>query len=92
MEKRYLKAFLVIIILFAIGLVGYFAFSAMYGDGLEKTMQDGGISEGTPVYNAPLSYGDGYGGALFAGIIGFALVFGALFLYLKISKARRQRN
>ena len=92
MQKRYAKAFLAIMVAFAIGLVGFFAFSAMYGDGLEKTMQDNGIGESEPIYTAPLSYGDNYGGALLAGSIGFAIVFGALFLYLHISKARRQNH
>ncbi len=92
MEKRYQKAFLGIMIIFAIGLVGFFVFSAMYGDGLERTMQDNGVTEAQPVYTAPLSYGDGYGSMLVSGIIGFIMVFGIIFLYLKISKARRQRH
>jgi hypothetical protein len=92
MRKRYVKAFMALMVLFAIGLVGFFAFSAMYGDGLERTMEDNGISEGEPIYTAPLSYGDNYGGALLAGIIGFAIVFGVLFLYLRIVKARRQNH
>lgn len=92
MEKRYQKAFLGIMMIFAIGLVGFFAFSAMYGDGLERTMADNGVTESQAIYRAPLSYGDSYGGALLAGIVGFAMVFGIIFLYLKLSKARRQRH
>jgi hypothetical protein len=89
-EKRYAKALVGVLVIFAIGLVGFFAFSAMYGDGLEKVMEDNGVSEGEPVYTAPLSYGDDYGGALVAGLVGFAIVFVVIFGYLKLSKARRQ--
>jgi cobalt/nickel transport protein len=92
MEKRYQKAFLGLMLVFAIALAGYFAFAAMYGDGLEKTMQDNGVSEGQPVYTAPLSYGDSYGGALVAGIVGCALVLIVLLLFLRLSKVRKQRH
>jgi cobalt/nickel transport protein len=88
-QKRYVKALVVIVIAFCIGLVGFFAFSAMYGDGLEKVMEDNGVTEGEPVYTAPLSYGDSYGGALVAGLVGFFIVFVVIFGYLKIVKTRR---
>jgi cobalt/nickel transport protein len=90
-EKRYWMAFLGLMVAFAVGLAGYFAFSSNYGDGLERTMQDNGVSEGEPIYTAPMSYGDSYGGAFLAGAVGFAIVFGALFLYMRMDKARKQR-
>lgn len=74
-RKRILIAALAIVLVFAAGLVFYFIFSAPYGDGLESTMEEAGIEEGEPVFEAPLSYGDDYITALAMGIIGFLVVF-----------------
>jgi hypothetical protein len=87
---RYLKATGAILIVFAIGLVAYFALSAAFPDGLERVMEDNGIEEGDPVYTAPLSYGEDYGGALLAGLIGFAVTFGLVFIYLKAMRTRHK--
>jgi len=89
-RKSYLKAGAVVMVLFAIGLVGYFAFSAAFPDGLERVMDDNGMEEGEPFYVAPLSYGEDYWGALMAGLVGFAITFGLLYLYLKGMKAREK--
>jgi cobalt/nickel transport protein len=89
-EKTYLKAILGIIILFAIGLVFYFIFSASYGDGLEKTMENAGVEEGEPVYHAPLDYGEDYLTAFFAGLLGFGLVFGISYAYFKIAGKKKE--
>ena len=69
-----------IIILFGIGLVGFFMFSAPYGDGLEKTMEEAEVKESEPVYQAPLDYGDNYALAFFMGCIGFAITLFAIYL------------
>jgi len=69
-----------IIILFAIGLVGFFIFSAPYGDGLEKTMEEAEVEESEPVYQAPLDYGDNYALALSMGCIGFAITLFAIYI------------
>jgi hypothetical protein len=61
-------------------------FSADKGDGLEKTMEEAGISEGEPVYQAPLSYGEDYPSAFVAGIIGVMITLGLAFLVLQIGK------
>ena len=79
-NKRNLLAFVGILVLFAIGLVGFYIFSAPYGDGLEKTMEEGEVEEAEPVYTAPLDYGENYLATLSLGIIGFAVVM--LFVYL----------
>ena len=86
----YIKGMAVVLVLFAIGLVGYFAFSAAFPDGLERVMEDNGVEEGEPFYIAPLSYGDDYLGALLAGLAGFAITFGLVYLYLKGMKARNK--
>ena len=44
-NKKSLLVIIGIIILFAIGLVGFFIFSAPYGDGLEKTMDAGDVED-----------------------------------------------
>jgi cobalt/nickel transport protein len=89
MEKRYVKAIVGLILIFAMGLIGFYIFSAAYGDGLESTMQDNGVSEGEPVWSAPLNYGDNYGGSLMMGIVGFFLI---LFLMLGLFLRARSRK
>ena len=66
---------------FSVGLVGFFAFSAAYGDGLEVTMEKAGLNEVAPVFSGILSYGDSYFAALVAGLVGFAITVGAVLLY-----------
>lgn len=72
-NKKNVLIILGIIILFAIGLVGYFIFSEPYGDGLEKTMEEAEIEESEPVYSAPLDYGDNYPLAFSMGCLGLAI-------------------
>ena len=83
-----------IIILFAIGLVGFFIFSAPYGDGLEKTMEAGEVEESEPVYSAPLDYGDNYLLAFSMGCIGLAITLLCAYFvmwFLRKSDAPQQR-
>ncbi len=89
-RSSYLKAAAVVMVLFAIGLVGYFAFSAAFPDGLERVMENNDVDEAEPFYVAPLSYGENYWGALMAGIVGFTITFGLVYLYLKGMKARNK--
>jgi len=84
-----------IIVVFSIGLVGFFIFSADKGDGLEKTMEDAGVSEGEPVYQAPLSYGEDYPSAFAAGVIGIiiTLIFslGLTYLLARVGKSKKSK-
>lgn len=68
-----MKATIVILIVFGIGLVFFFSFAANLGDGLERTMEKGDAEESSG-YGSPLDYGDGFAEALAAGIIGFFVV------------------
>lgn len=70
----------IILSIFAIGLVFFFIFSAPYGDGLEKTMEEGEVEEGEPVYQAPLDYGDDYLTAFAMGAVGFFAVLLVIFV------------
>jgi cobalt/nickel transport system permease protein len=79
--KGLARAALGLVLTFSIGLVGFFAFSAASGDGLEVTMQQAGLNEVAPVFNSFLSYGDNYVTALVAGLIGFAITVGVVLLY-----------
>ncbi|MCU0861323.1 MAG: hypothetical protein MUE65_03290, partial [Methanomassiliicoccales archaeon] len=71
--RKYLVASLVILVAFSIGLVGFYLFSADKPDGLENVMEESGIEEGEPVWQAPLDYGDSYGSTLIMGLVGFAV-------------------
>lgn len=92
LEMKYGKAVIAIIAIFAIGLVGFYAFSAMYGDGLEKTMEDNGVEEAEQHYSAPLTYGEVYGDSLIMGIIGFAIVFLVFLGFWFIAKNRKAKK
>lgn len=91
-ERRYVKAIAGIIAIFAVGLVFFFLFSAAYGDGLERTMEEAGLEEQDPAYQAPFSYGDDYPAALLAGILGFGLTFGVIFTFFKATKKKGERK
>jgi len=80
LSKKDLYIFSLIILLFAIGLVGFFVFSAPYGDGLEKTMENAEVEEGDAVYTAPMDYGDNYVMSFFIGLLGFAVTLLIVFL------------
>ena len=73
LEPKRLKAIAIILAIFAIGLVGFYLFSAQYGDGLETTMDEAGIEESEPVYSGLLDYGDNYLQSLVLGILGFVI-------------------
>ena len=73
-----------ILAIFAVGLVGFYMFSADYGDGLEATMEDAGVEESEPVYMGPLDYGDNYLSSLLMGIIGFFIVLSAGYLLARL--------
>jgi hypothetical protein len=73
-NKRLAGTVIIIFGIFAIGLVFFFIFSAPYGDGLEKTMEEADAEEGEPMYEAPLDYGEDYLTAFAMGVIGFFAV------------------
>ncbi len=80
MFKKNLIVIAGIIILFAIGLVGFFIFSAPYGDGLENTIENAEVEESEPVYSAPFDYGDNYPLAFSMGCLGFAITLGSIYI------------
>jgi cobalt/nickel transport system permease protein len=86
--KGYVKAAFGIMLAFAIGLVGFFAFSAAYGDGLEVTMEQAGVQEIEPLFTSIMGYGEDYGGALIAGIAGFALLMTIMMTYWMVKRSR----
>jgi cobalt/nickel transport system permease protein len=73
-SSRILQATVAILIVFALALPLYFAYSSEGADGLEKTMEDAGAEEGDALLTSPFSYGETYFAALFAGILGFLAV------------------
>jgi cobalt/nickel transport system permease protein len=73
-KSRTAQATLAMIVVFALALPLYFLYSAEGADGLEKTMEDGGVGEAEPAVASPFGYGEDYFAALFAGILGFVAV------------------
>jgi len=88
LERRHLKAIAVMMAAFAVGLVFFFIFSASFGDGLERTMENAGVEEPDPVYKAPLDYGGNYPAAFVMGALGFFIVLGAAYILGKLSGKR----
>lgn len=81
------KAAMAILFVFMIGALGYFAFSADGPDGLERTMENAGVAEQGPVYDAPLDYGENYQAYLLTGAIGFVAVIAvSLFIAKMLAK------
>ncbi len=74
LDTRQARIIMIILCVFAAGLVLFFIFSEPYGDGLEKTMEEGEVEESEPVYQAPLDYGDNYLASLAMGVVGFFVV------------------
>jgi len=87
--KGYPLTIVVVLVIFAIGAVGYWIFSSGLPDGLEKTMEDAGVEEQPPVYQAPLNYGEDYASYVLMGLIGFASV---LLVSLAIGKLMARKN
>jgi len=83
------QATVAILIAFALALPLYFIYSSEGADGLEKTMEDAGIGEAEPLLTSPLTYGESYFAALFAGILGFVAVALAGLGMMKVLRAGR---
>lgn len=88
-DKKNVKTVIIILLLFSIGLVFFYIFSAPYGDGLEKTMEATGVQEAEPFYHAPLNYGENYPSTLLMGFLGF---LAALFIVFLCAKLLRKKN
>jgi hypothetical protein len=88
LDRKYVIAIFGIMALFAAGLVFFFLYAEPYGDGLERTMEDGEVEEEEPSYSAPLNYGDNYFTALIMGIIGFLIVLLCVLLYTKFLRKK----
>ena len=85
------RAALGLILAFSVGLVGFFAFSAASGDGLEATMENAGLNQITPAFTGMMSYGNNYLSALIGGLIGFAITVGLILLYWR-ARGRAKRK
>jgi len=77
-----------IILVFAIGLIGYFVFSADYGDGLENTMEKAEVEEEEPLFSAPFDYGESYPLALSMGFLGLTVTLTGIYLVGKIMRKK----
>lgn len=88
MERKYLAACIAILLVFSVGLVGFFLVSNGLPDGLDKTLEEHGTGEGSePVWSAPLDYGSNYFAALVMGIVGFFLTLALVWGIVKLRKA-----
>ena len=86
------RAVVAILIVFALALPLYFLYSSQGRDGLEKTMQDSGTTDGRPIISSPFDYGQNYFSALFAGILGFLAVALVATMILKLVRMKTVRE
>jgi hypothetical protein len=90
MNRRYLIASIGVLMLFSVGLVGYFLVSDGVPDGLDKTLEEYGTGEESePMWNAPLDYGSNYQTSLIMGIIGFVITLVVILAIIKLRKTIR---
>lgn len=88
--RSYLKAGAAIIVIFAVALVGFFAFASNLPDGLEQVLGSQGIKEQAPMFQSPLSYGGNYLEALLAGILGFALILTIVLIFKYLADRKKE--
>jgi preprotein translocase subunit SecG len=88
MERKYLVVCIAILLVFSVGLVGFFLVSNGVPDGLDKTLEEHGAGgESESVWSAPLDYGSNYFAALVMGIVGFFLTLALVYGIVKLRKA-----
>lgn len=88
MERKYIVASLAILLVFSVGLVGFFLVSDGLPDGLDKTLEEHGTGEESEsVWTAPLDYGSSYASSLIMGIVGFLVTLVAVYGIVKLRKA-----
>ena len=91
LDRRLVIWSVAIAVLFPLGLIGYYAFGSDLGDGLEVTMEKGGVEEGGPVLRSPLNYGSDYASTLLMGLLGTLLTLGTVVLiFIVLSKKRNK--
>lgn len=88
LDRRFLIWSAVIGVFLPLGLIGFYAFSADLGDGLEVTMEKGNVEEGEPVISSPLDYGENYLGTLLMGAIGTLVTLAAVLIVLFLLSKR----
>jgi ABC-type dipeptide/oligopeptide/nickel transport system permease subunit len=86
------RAVVAIIIVFALALPLYFLYASAGKDGLDKTMENADVTEGTPTIESPFSYGEDYFSALFAGLLGFLAVALAALGIMKLVGLRARKG
>jgi hypothetical protein len=93
-QRRHIIASVAILVIFAVGLVGFFLVSNGLPDGLDRTMEQHGAPESDPVYKAPLTYGNDYLSMLVMGAVGFIITLLAVLgvVRLRKKKARSQEE
>jgi hypothetical protein len=91
MNRRYLKAFLALIAVFALALPAFYYFAYGKNDGLQQTVSQGGGNP-APVWTPPLSYGSNPWETFVLGLVGLSLVFALAFGFLRLARARRDKH
>jgi len=85
------KAAVAIVLIFVLVLPLYILYASAGRDGLEQVVAEADLEEGSPVLNAPFSYGKNYFETLLGGILGFLAVTLSALGLLRLLKWRGAR-
>lgn len=77
-----------ILFILIIGSLAFFAISTDKLDSLEKTIEEAGITDMDPVYEAPFSYGDNLFKYITMGVLGIGIILAITFLILRFLVGR----
>jgi len=91
-NRRYLKAALILVLLFAALLPLYYVFSYGKNDGLQQTLQDAGHGAGGSWWTAPFSYGANPAETFVVGLLGFVVVAALIYGSFRVVKRMGGRN
>jgi hypothetical protein len=87
MDRKYITASIGILLVFAVGLVGFFLVSDGVPDGLDHALEEHGTGEESePLWSAPLDYGSNYFASLLMGIVGFFITLVLVYGVVKLRK------
>ena len=92
MNRRYLKAALILVLLFAALLPLYYVFSYGKNDGLQQTLHDAGQGTGGSWWTAPFSYGANPVETFLVGLLGFVVVAAVIYGVFRVVKRKGGRN
>lgn len=92
MNQRYVKAVLVLLILFLVFLPLYYLFSYGNPDGLQKAVSQGDGGTDQPIWQGLFGYGTNPVETFLVGVLGLVIVFLLAYGLLRVTRAWRFKD